>query len=66
MQDLSEIVGFAWIHNKTGNVYSAVGTATDATNDATGRIMVIYHRPGQHDFFVREVSEFRDKFRPMA
>jgi hypothetical protein len=47
-------------HIKTGNIYTVLGEATDATNSRSGHVVVIYARDGR--IFVREVTEFAEKF----
>lgn len=51
------------IHLKTGNKYTLHGIVIDATNDAPpGRRMALYSNSDQV-FFVREISEFMEKFK---
>lgn len=47
-------------HLKTGNIYIVLGEAIDATNSRSGQVVVIYERGGR--IFVREVTEFAEKF----
>lgn len=48
-------------HKKTGNIYKVCeDTVTDCTNSRDGTECVIYERNGK--LFVREISEFREKF----
>lgn len=48
-------------HIKTGNYYKVIGTAANANNgQEQSERMVIYEREGQ--FFVRSISEFKEKF----
>lgn len=52
-----------FINNKTGNKYLVVGKAINSTNKDAGKIMVIYHHVNsQSGFFVREETEFNEKF----
>lgn len=54
-----------YIHKKTGNRYWVIHGATDATNERDGLAVVVYYREGRpFDWFVREWSEFHDKFEP--
>jgi len=54
-----------YIHNKTGNVYTMVAEAIDATNSRDGLIVIIYQNK-KGEFFVREKSEFLQKFTRVA
>lgn len=47
-------------HLKTGNIYTVLGEAIDATNSRSGQSVVIYERDGR--IFVREAHEFAEKF----
>lgn len=51
------------IHKKTGDEYTLHGIVIDATNNAApGRRMALY--TNLHGiFFVREISEFMEKFK---
>lgn len=48
-------------HNKTGNMYTMISEAIDATNSRDGQVVVIYQNK-KGEFFVREKSEFLQKF----
>ncbi len=49
------------IHKKTGNFYSVIGIANNATNGhESDEMLVVYCRDGK--MFVRNVSEFKEKF----
>ena len=47
-------------HRKTGNTYKVIGDTLNCTNAQDGQVMVLYEREGKT--FVRELSEFLDKF----
>jgi len=49
-----------YIHDKTGNQYTALGIVLNATNENDGQEMMLYERDGKQ--FVRELAEFHDKF----
>lgn len=54
-----------YIHNKTGNEYLVICTATDCTNQRDGTKCVIYYLLDdfpETKYFVREINEFKDKF----
>ena len=50
------------IHLKTGNKYTLHGIVIDATNSTDGRRMALYSNSDQV-LFVREISEFMEKFK---
>jgi len=50
-----------YIHKKTGGSYFVTGEAINATNANDGQVMIIYTKDHQI-FFVREKSEFYEKF----
>jgi hypothetical protein len=53
-------------HNKTGKLYFLIGNATDCTNSRDGTEVVIYFQVGNISrTFVREKSEFLQKFTPI-
>ena len=48
---------------KTGNTYTVLEIAIDATNDRKGQRVVIYYPDNYLNIiFVREENEFREKF----
>lgn len=50
-------------NNKTGDLYYAIKLAKNCTNENDGQIMVIYYKcKTELEFFVREYSEFMEKF----
>ena len=53
-------------HLKTGNLYRLIAEGRDCTNARDGEQVAIYCRDGeQHPFFVRELTEFHQKFQPL-
>lgn len=59
-----------WKHKKTDNVYVLIFNALNCTNAQDGQKMVLYRRHNtdinaDHEYFVREVNEFKEKFTPM-
>jgi hypothetical protein len=48
-------------HIKTGKLYTLHGIVIDATNTTDGRRMALYSN-SDNIFFVREISEFMEKF----
>jgi hypothetical protein len=63
MQKLEKhgMMSIKYRHKKTGNIYWATGTATNATNDSEGQEMTIYQNM-DGELFVRLTSEFEQKF----
>ena len=52
-----------YIHKKTGKVYRHLAIAIDATNNRDGTTVVVYcPDDNEHSIFVREQTEFYDKF----
>jgi hypothetical protein len=52
-----------YTHVKTGNKYEVLHDATETTNGSReGRGVVVYRRIGQTAVYVREASEFHEKF----
>lgn len=51
-----------WKNNKTGNLYVVEGTTTNATNAQDGQKMVKYYSLDDNEPYVREISEFKEKF----
>jgi hypothetical protein len=55
-----------WKHKKTGNIYLLEGYVTNATNEQSGQVMVLYCR---HDDpasrYCREKVEFMERFEVM-
>jgi len=53
-------------NNKTGNVYTAIGFTTNATNAQDGQEMVMYiseeFNPDFRGTYVRSIEEFLTKF----
>jgi len=48
---------------KTGDIYYGGEIALDVSNEADGRVMIIYHKVEKpHKYYVRERSEFNAKF----
>lgn len=59
----SVIVGRAYKHKKSGAIYRVVETGIDCTNVRDGTVVVIYYNPEDDSpWFVRELSEFRERF----
>ena len=61
--------GQRWKHLKTGHIYRVIKVVINSTNDRNGQKMVEYRvsRPAKSEtVFVREISEFQDKFTPVA
>lgn len=56
------VMGSFWKNKKTGGVYIIVGHVTNATNAQEGQEMVLYRRLADPWHFVRERSEFLEKF----
>lgn len=54
------VLGF-YVHLKTKDLYRVTTIGTDCTNDRDGTPVVVYTRCGL--VFVRELEEFRTKFR---
>lgn len=54
-------------HNKTGNIYEVLREdVINCTNANSEQIMVLYQNPNIKDkIFVREKSEFYEKFTPL-
>lgn len=50
-------------NKKTGHVYRAYASAVNATNKSDGQVMVQYRDVHEDTNYVREVEEFREKFR---
>jgi hypothetical protein len=48
------------IHVKTGNIYTLLHVATDATNDREGTSVAVYSIDDK--VYVRDLSEFLNKF----
>lgn len=62
-------MGSKWKHQKTGGIYLVLSRAMLQTAQKTGLLsdnmsMVVYMSMDQHGVFVREVSEFYERFRP--
>jgi hypothetical protein len=51
-------------HNKTGKTYLVLGDAIDTTNGQNDKKMIIYNNM-EGGYFVREESEFWEKFTPI-
>lgn len=52
-----------YTHVKTGNQYEVLHDATETTNGSReGRGVVVYRRIGQTAVYVREATEFHEKF----
>jgi len=50
-------------HLKTGNLYQLLSEGRDCTNARDGERVAIYHRDGDaSQLFVRELTEFHQKF----
>jgi hypothetical protein len=53
-------------HKKTGNLYRWLAAGVDATNERDGLMVAIYCEPDDgHSVYVREMSEFNEKFEPV-
>lgn len=57
---MNEYVGM-YRHNKTGNMYTALGIVINTTNHAQDTTMVLYTNADGYKF-VREINEFNEKF----
>ena len=55
-------IGAIYSHNKTGNLYQLNGAVKDCTNSTEGRTMALYKGLNSNLVFVREISEFSEKF----
>jgi hypothetical protein len=55
----------SWRNNKNGNIYFVHGVITNATNAVDGQLVVLYEEPNSGLQFVREHTEFMDKFTPL-
>lgn len=53
--------GTTVVHKKTGNHYYDLGEVTNCTNAVDGQRMRLYMNTNKH-LFVRDVSEFHEKF----
>jgi hypothetical protein len=53
-----------FINLKDNKVYIVKGHGIDCTNERAGTPVVIYHEKGSPQVFVREESEFDQKFKP--
>ena len=54
-----------YLHVKSNEVYQVISEKiTNATNKDSGNIMVLYANE-VGELFVREISEFKNKFTPM-
>lgn len=51
-----------YTHLKTGNKYEVLYDAVEGTNSREGHGVVVYRRVGQSMVYVREASEFHEKF----
>lgn len=51
-------------HKKSGDIYTKIGEAINATNSVDGQIEIIYTKGSQ--VFVREKKEFEQKFEPIV
>jgi CTP synthase (UTP-ammonia lyase) len=49
-------------NKKTGKIYSTMMTVYNATNYADNELMVLYHNRNIDKTFVREITEFEEKF----
>lgn len=58
----STAVGSAWINKKTHRYYRVLGFPMNATNAQDGQQMVRYAALGSDAEYVREISEFKEKF----
>ena len=53
-------------NKKTGNVYRRLASAIDATNARDGTLMIVYcPDDNEHSIFVRDATEFDNKFEPL-
>jgi len=59
-----ELIKFGSYENiKTKEIYVVLDFATNATNAQDGEQMVLYKYPPTQKSYVREVQEFKSKFR---
>lgn len=49
-------------NNKNGNLYKIISDAIDCTNERDGLMVVVYSPYGSKKLYVREESEFFEKF----
>lgn len=49
-------------HKKTGNIYRVIALGIDATNSRDGRHVVVYCPDNGTAVYVRDQSEFDEKF----
>lgn len=56
-----------FVHEKTGNHYYFIGVVTDCTNGQEDKLMAVYSAVDKVvQPFVRELSEFHERFKPVS